>query len=149
MAITWDNSLATGSLKIDRQHQELFRKVNALSDAIKQGKGHGVIGALFDFLWQYVVRHFAEEERLMEKLNCPAAAANKQAHAELLSTYDGLRRQFDAAGAGPGLVLQVEDLLSQWLVPHINEIDVQLRECCNYVKRGGRRNGFAVRRGMV
>jgi hemerythrin len=134
MAITWDTSLATGSLTIDHQHQELFRKANALSDAMKQGKGRDVIGTLLDSLWQYVVRHFAEEERLMEKLHCPAAAANKQAHAQFLSTYNGLQIQFD--GAGPSLVPQIHDLLSKWLLQHISGIDVQLQECCGYAKRG-------------
>jgi hemerythrin len=132
MAITWDKSLATGSLIVDHQHQELFRQVNALSDAMKQGQGREVIGKLLDFLGQYVVRHFAEEERLMEQLDCPAAAANKQAHAQFLSTYSGLRNQFDETGAGPSLVLQIHNLLSKWLVEHIKGIDVQLRGYCDH-----------------
>ena len=132
MAITWDKSLVTGSLRIDRHHQELFRQVNALSDAMKQGKGRDLIGRLLDFLGQYVIRHFDAEERLMEELNCPAAAANKQAHAQFLSTYSGLRKQFDEAGTWPSLVLQIHDLLSEWLVQHISGIDVQLRECCDH-----------------
>ena len=134
MAITWDKSLATGSPNVDHQHQELFRQVNALSDAMKQGKGRDVIAKLLDFLGQYAIRHFAEEEKVMEQLNCPVAAANKQAHAQFLSTYSGLRKQFDGAGAGPSLVLQIHDLLSKWLVQHIKGIDVQLRESCDYAK---------------
>jgi hemerythrin len=131
IAFAWDKSLVTGSLRIDRHHQELFRQLNALSDAVKQGKGRDLIGRLLDFLGQYVIRHFDAEERLMEELNCPAAAANKQAHAQFLSTYSSLRKQFDEAGAWPALVVQIHDLLSEWLLRHINEIDVQLRECCD------------------
>jgi hemerythrin len=135
IAIAWDKSLVTGSLRIDRHHQELFRQVNALSVAVKQGKGREPIGRLLDFLGQYFIRHFDAEERLMEELNCPAAAANKQAHAQFLSTYNSLRKQFDdAATTWPLLVLQIHDLLSLWLVQHISEIDVQLRECCNQGK---------------
>jgi hemerythrin-like metal-binding protein len=135
MAITWDKSLATGSLSVDRQHQELFRQVNALSDAMKRGKGHDTIGRLLDFLAQYAVRHFAEEEEVMEATNCPAAAANKAAHAQFLVTYSGLRKQFDGAGAGPSLVLQIHRLLSEWLVQHIKGIDVQLRDYCDPAKQ--------------
>jgi hemerythrin len=136
MAVTWDQSMATGSLSVDQQHQSLFRQVNALSDAMKQGKGRDEIGKLLDFLAQYVVRHFAEEERLMEQLKCPAAAANKQAHAQFLATYSGLRKQFDGAAAGPSMVLQIHDLLSKWLVQHIQGIDVQLRESCGHPREG-------------
>ena len=138
MAAIWDESLATGSASVDHQHQELFRQAAALTNAMKQGKGHDGIGKLLDFLGQYVVRHFAEEERLMEKLKCPAAAMNKQARARFLSTYSALRTQFDEgeAGAGPSLVLQIHDLLSKWLVQHIKGIDVQLREYCDPAKQG-------------
>jgi hemerythrin len=131
MAIAWDKSLVTGSLRIDRHHQELFRQINALSVAVKQGKGRDLIRRLLDFLGQYVIRHFDAEERLMEELNCPAAAANKQAHAQFLSTYNSLRKQFDEAGAWPVVVAQIHDLLSEWLVQHISEVDVQLRVCCD------------------
>ena len=137
MTITWDKSLATGSLTIDHQHQELFRKVNILTDAMKQGKGRDVIETLLDSLWQSVVRHFAEEERLMEKLHCPAAVANKQAHAQFLSKYNGLQIEFDGAEAGPSLALQIQNLFSKWLLQHISGIDVQLQEC--WVMKAGPR----------
>ena len=34
---------------------------------------------MFDFLARYVIQHFGEEECLMEDIDCPAAAVNKQA----------------------------------------------------------------------
>ena len=71
MAVIWDKSLATGSFHVDQQHQELFRQVAALSDAIKQGKRRDEIRRALDFLEQYIVQHFAEEEKLMEELHCP------------------------------------------------------------------------------
>ena len=87
-----------------------------------------VLGKLLDFLGQYVVRHFAEEEKLMEEWDCPIASANMQAHAQFLSTFSGLKKQFDENGNGSVLVLQIHDLLSKWLIQHISRIDVQLRE---------------------
>jgi hemerythrin len=127
MPITWDQSLATGSAEIDRQHRSLFAQVAALADAMKQGKGRHEIAAMLDFLGKYVVQHFAEEEKLMDEVACPAAAANKQAHARLLSKYGDLRKRFDSAGGGPSLVLEMHEVLSKWLVDHIRGVDVQLR----------------------
>jgi len=128
MAATWDDSLATGSASVDLQHQELFRQAAALSNAMKQGKGRDDICELLDFLGQYILRHFAEEEELMEDLNCPAAATNKVAHARFFTTFSRLQRHFKQAGSGPSLVLQIHDLLTKWLVQHIKEIDSQLRD---------------------
>jgi hemerythrin len=130
MTVVWDNSLATGSHSVDNQHKELFRQVAAFEDAMKQGKGRDELRKILDFLAKYVVRHFADEEKLMAKVNCPAAAVNKQAHTQFLTTYSNLRKQFDGAGAGPALVLDMYNLLSKWLVQHIKGIDVQLRDCC-------------------
>jgi hypothetical protein len=49
MPLTWDQSLATGSSKIDQQHRKLFAHVSALADAMKQGKGRHEIDAMLDF----------------------------------------------------------------------------------------------------
>ena len=130
MPFSWDKSLATGSSTIDQQHQRLFAQVAALGDAMKQGKGRQEINTILDFLGRYVVQHFDEEEKLMEETDCPAAAANKQAHTRLLSSYGELRKRFDGAGAGPALTLEIYEVLSKWLVGHIKGVDVQLR---NYI----------------
>ncbi len=135
MPITWDESLATGSAVIDRQHRSLFAQVTALADAMKQGKGRHEIAAMLDFLGNYVVQHFGKEEKLMDEVNCPAAAANKQVHARLLSKYGELRTRFDSAGGGPSLVLEMHEVLSKWLIDHIRGIDVQLQGCVGNSKR--------------
>jgi hemerythrin len=129
MAISWDESLATGSAVIDQQHRKLISEVAALADAMKQGKGRHEIDAILDFLGQYVVRHFSEEEKLMEEVDCPAAAANKQEHTQFLSKYGEFRQRFAAAGAGPSLVLEMHTMLSNWLVRHIKGTDIRLRKC--------------------
>jgi hemerythrin len=135
MAFTWDESLATGSAGVDQQHRKLFAQMDSLTDAMKAGKGRQEINAILDFLGQYVVRHFREEEKLMEDIACPAAALNKQAHKQLLATYGDFRKRFDAAGAGPALVLEMHNALSKWLVTHIKGVDAQLRGCVGNAKR--------------
>ena len=135
MAATWDESLATGSAAVDLQHQELFRQAAALSNAMQQGKGRDEICKLLGFLRQYILQHFAEEEELMEELNCPVAATNKAAHVRFFSTFSRLQRHFNRTGSGPSLVLQIHDLLTKWLVQHITEIDCQLRDYCDPAKQ--------------
>jgi hemerythrin len=125
----WNPSLATGVAKVDAQHKELFRQVGLLGEAMLRGQGRQEIGKILDFLGKYVVEHFAEEERCMEEYCCPAAAANKQAHAQLLATFGTLKAQFDREGATPTLVLDIQRKLNDWLVQHIERIDKQLAGC--------------------
>ena len=94
---------------------------------MKRGKGRREIDALLDFWGNTWSNTFGEEEKLMEELDCPAAAVNKQAHAQFLLKYGGLRKRLDAAGTGPALVLEMYEMLSKWLVEHIQGVDIQLR----------------------
>lgn len=129
MPITWTDSLKCGVIEVDNQHRELFRQVDGLQQAMSKGQGRQEIGRLLDFLGDYVVRHFAAEEKQMDALGCPAARANKQAHAEFLEVFKSLRHRFDESGATPTLVLEIKDTLSRWLVDHIRNIDTKLNEC--------------------
>lgn len=134
MLFMWDESLATGSATIDRQHRRLIAQVTGLADAMKQGKGRQEIEAVLDHLGQYVVEHFAEEEKLMDELKCPAAAVNKRAHTQFLKKYGELKTRFEHAGAGPTLVLEMYGVLSTWLLEHIQGIDLQLRDQTGHVE---------------
>ncbi len=134
MAVAWNESLATGILTVDQQHRDLFRQVALLGEAMKKGKGRDELGRILDFLASYVKTHFAEEERAMERFACPAAAANKQAHAQFLATFTDLRKRFDDSGASPAIVLGISDTLGKWLVNHIRGIDLKLRDCGTQAK---------------
>lgn len=126
MAVTWDPTMATGVPSVDEQHKELFRQVAALSDAMSQGRGRDEIKPILQFLADYVVKHFAEEEAYMEQHHCPVAAANKAAHRDFLQQLKLFQERFNTQGVGPSLVLDLHDVVSQWLVKHIHGIDKQL-----------------------
>lgn len=78
--------LLTGNQLIDTQHRQLFETVNALMEACAQGKGRDQIQDTVDFLTNYVMKHFGDEERLQTGSNYPEYASHKQFH-------DGYRRQ--------------------------------------------------------
>jgi hemerythrin len=129
MAFAWNDSLTTGVATLDQQHRELFRQVAALGEAMSKGKGREELGRILDFVGSYVKTHFAEEEKAMERFACPVAAANKQAHAQLLATFTSLRKRFDESGAGPAIVIEISNTLGNWLVEHIRGVDLKLRDC--------------------
>ena len=129
MAMTWNEAMATGVSELDRQHQEIIRQINAMSDAMKQGKGREEIGRLLDFLGRYTVDHFAKEEAAMVSLACPVAEANRQAHRKFVERFTELRGQLDQSGASARLAIEIHRELSDWLVKHIMGIDTKLRAC--------------------
>ncbi len=129
MPMSWNNSMSTGVPEVDNQHKELFRQLSLLHSAMSRGTGRDEISKTLDFLGDYVVSHFTAEEKHMDNLGCPVAAANKRAHSEFLAAFQEQRRHFEETGGSPTLVLDIANMVSKWLVEHIMKIDIQLNAC--------------------
>jgi methyl-accepting chemotaxis protein len=121
----WSASLAVGHEGIDAQHQELFRRLDRLVDAMARGDRQEMT-RLFDFLGEYVVEHFGMEQRLMEALDYPAYPAHKAAHERFVRDYQDLRRAFEESGGNAAVTLKVKDWAVDWLKAHIGQTDRQL-----------------------
>ena len=129
MAILWNETMATGVAKVDQQHQMLFLKLDGLLTAMRQGKAKEEVEKMLAWLGQYAAQHFAHEEGCMNAHHCPAAAANKAAHAEFVRVFGDFQARFKRDGATTTLVLEVEKSLAAWVEQHIRRIDVQLGPC--------------------
>ncbi len=123
MALEWTQDLATGSNEIDTQHKELFKRINALLEACKKGKGKSEVGKIVQFLDDYVMTHFAEEEKYMQKYDYPKYMAHKAQHLEFIENFSELKRQIEKEGAGLQLVVKTNHMVVQWLVNHISKVD--------------------------
>jgi hemerythrin len=129
MQSAWTPSLATKVVLVDNEHQEIFRQAAMLNQSMTDGKGHDEIKKLIDFVDDYIVTHFSHEENIMAQYNCPVAEINKAAHTKFIATFKGLKEKFDAAGANTSLVLDISNLINNWLIQHIKQIDSQLAKC--------------------
>jgi hemerythrin len=135
MAAGWDVSMSTGVPSVDAEHQELFRQVANLTQAMCDGKGRNEIGTILNFVGDYVVSHFAKEEKIMDQYRCPVAAANKAAHNQFIAKFKELQTRFESAGASSSLTLEISNTLTNWLIQHIRQIDVQLLPCTKTAKK--------------
>jgi hemerythrin len=126
MAIEWTDDLATGVDEIDRQHKELFLRINGLLDACSQGKGKGEVAKVIRFLEDYVVEHFSTEENHMVRFSYPSYGPHKAQHLEFLDNFSRLKEQFEREGAGLYIVLKTNDILVDWLKNHIRKTDKAL-----------------------
>ena len=128
--LTWNAAtMSTGVADIDEQHQELIKKLNELMANMHQGTGREALRERMEFLADYAAWHFKHEERCMDAYRCPAAAVNKQAHADFIRTFASLKERVEREGATTLLVIETQQQLSDWLRSHIVKVDTQMKSC--------------------
>ena len=128
MAVAWTEELAIGVEQIDEQHKEIFRRVNALLEACKSGKGKEAVGETVKFLENYVVEHFAAEENIQLHYSYPDYKLHKAMHEAFIADVQGLKKMLDEQGATLTAVLRTNQLVVDWLVKHIKKADKDLGE---------------------
>jgi hemerythrin len=129
MNSAWNPALATGVGLVDTEHQEIFRQAAVLHQAMSDGKGREELAKIINFVDDYIVSHFAHEEKVMDQYRCAIAEVNKQAHTKFIAKFKELKAKFEAAGASTTLVLDIAKTINDWLVQHIKQIDSQLATC--------------------
>jgi hemerythrin len=123
MAIKWSEDLATGISIIDKQHKELFIKVNDLINAMSKGKGKDEVGNIIKYLGDYVVFHFSAEERLMQDNKYPDYQPHKKQHESLINDFQQIKNDFTNQGASSFLTIEVQSRIGEWLINHIGKTD--------------------------
>jgi len=126
MSLNWDNNLATGINSIDNQHKELFDRINLLLVAMKNGKGKNAVIKTLNFLEEYVIKHFDEEEEIQKKNNYPKYNIQHKQHEEFKTELKELRKVFEVTGISAIFVINVQQKMSNWWRGHIKDLDKDL-----------------------
>ena len=128
--IEWDEAaMSTGVSSIDSQHQTLIHQINELHTACLGGTAKEELLRMLGFLGDYAQNHFKHEEGVMQQHQCPARGKNKAAHAQFLQDYTSLVEIVKRDGASTTAVIQLKEMLGNWLKNHICKVDAQLRGC--------------------
>lgn len=133
--IQWTPDLTVGLEVIDRQHRRLFEIVDDLLVAMRAGKGRAEVSSVLDFLGAYVYEHFSLEERAMVEVGDPNYRAHKAEHEEFRQTFERIRLTVRDSGANTAVVLEVNNLVCNWLRTHITKLDPKINDA---VKKYGR-----------
>jgi len=124
MSLQWSENLASGSSDIDTQHKELIVRVNSLLLAVDKGTtAREEIAKIVQYLTEYVVFHFGNEEKYMAKYNYSSATAHKAQHEQFVKTFLKLKDRLMMEGINAPLAQEVKDLCVDWLVNHIKYSD--------------------------
>ncbi len=126
MPVEWREDYSVGFERIDMQHQELFNRFNALMEACKSRQGREKIAELLNFLDEYVVTHFGEEEELMASYGYPGIQEHKAQHRHFCEKLNELKAILDEEGASVHLLVATNEAVLQWLIQHIRKVDLTL-----------------------
>lgn len=123
MAIQWRESLAIGIDEIDNQHKQLFEAIDKLFTACSQGKGRQEVSNTIDFLEDYTIKHFTDEENHHIRSSYPERVAHKQIHDKFLKNFQNLKQQFENEGPSIIFVSTINKTVVDWLINHIGQAD--------------------------
>jgi hemerythrin-like metal-binding protein len=126
--VQWSNDLSVGIGLIDKQHQMLIEHLNNLARALESHQGPSKIVSTLSFLIDYAQFHFSTEEKHMTANNYPGLEDHKEKHDEFRKTLGDLEEDFREEGATPGLADSLDTLLVNWLIKHIQGVDIKFGE---------------------
>ena len=119
--VEWDSFYSVQVEEIDEQHKKLIQLINKMYDAMRNGKGNDVLGAVLSELVEYTKYHFAAEENLLLEHSYPELEAHKKIHADLTARVKTYKDQFECGNDSSAMDIML--FLSNWLNVHILEVD--------------------------
>jgi len=126
MVITWSEELEVGIETMDTQHKELIEKFNALMNACDAGRGQEELESTLDFLCDYTIKHFSDEEALQQQINYPEFSRHKQLHDGFKVTVANLAAQFKQDGPSSAILDKFSTDVGEWLIKHIKREDTKV-----------------------
>lgn len=118
-ALQWNEVLATGIKKIDKQHRRLLDIVNQLGAAIERGE-RGAADAALKEVVDYTVYHFSYEENLLERAGYDMLPLHKRVHELFVRRVSQFQQRH---AAGENVLQELHAMLARWLVHHIQNDD--------------------------
>lgn len=135
----WKEKYKIGVPQIDAQHEELFSRVTAFVETVRSDKAWDVkianVNETLDFMKDYVVTHFHEEEAYQEEIGYPQLEQHRQMHNDMVDYVVRISEQCEKEGYREIVLQQFAGKLVTWLVNHVVTDDLKIADFSD--KRGG------------
>jgi hemerythrin len=125
--VEWSTPLSVGIDEIDAQHRALIDLINALHEAVEEGRTREQQLDALGRLAEYTKIHFAVEESLMRILGYPDYERHKGQHEGLIRSMVDLQRRLTSGEAPIDASLMAH--LKHWLLDHIVQSDQDYSRC--------------------
>lgn len=119
--IDWTEQMSIHVPEMDAQHMQLIQLLNDLHNAMEEGKEWDVVATILIRLINYTNSHLEAEERFMESIDYKFAVSHKISHDNLANEVIELQAEYSAGN--PNVSYRLLNLLSGWLVNHIDKED--------------------------
>ena len=126
--IRWTSNLETGNHRIDQQHKQLFKLTSDIVDSYMSGKSSELVAKTLDFLAEYTVKHFADEEALQIQYDFPDYKNHKKMHDDFKESVIDLITKYKANDNSIDLHSTVNSIVVRWLVQHIQREDSKIAQ---------------------
>jgi hemerythrin len=123
---TWDKSLEVGNQMIDDQHRQLIDALNNFLSAGDEKRSNEELKKSLNFLNDYTIKHFFEEEQLQKKYEYPDYENHKKLHEGLKKVVRDLQVQLIMKGPSDSLFSDVKVKVGDWLIAHIKSQDTRI-----------------------
>jgi hemerythrin len=123
--ITLSKDMETGVEKIDFQHRELINRINNVLMLEEKASSEEETQKTIDYLSEYVVKHFKDEEEIHAANNYPIRAEHKEKHAHFVSDFSKLKAEFKGNSHSMEFTMKLNSSLINWIVKHIKGDDVE------------------------
>lgn len=134
----WKDKYKIGVDLIDEQHKELFQRVSDFLRSVQSvgdwDDKSGKVKETMDFMQNYVVEHFADEEVYQQEISYPEYEEHKAIHDRFRSMVNSYADRFESEGYSQALVQEFGGKLMTWLIMHVAATDQKLG---TYVREQG------------
>jgi len=124
--ITLSKDMEVGVSEIDAQHRELINRLNALTSMGHEAVSKEETQKTLDFVGEYIVKHFTDEEKLQMQNEYPEYESHKKLHQHYIDEFKKLNEEFKANGHSLKFTMDLNNSLIHWIVKHIKSADVEL-----------------------
>lgn len=123
--LKWDDRYSVNDEFIDSQHKNIIKAINALIDAIDEGKTGPFCLKLYTALKAYAERHFAHEEQILLEQHYPDLKAHREQHRLYIKKIEEIHEKFNDNEADIEIELEMLDFLKEWFYKHILKSDFE------------------------
>jgi hemerythrin len=113
---------------VDMQHQRIFKRVSDLVIMCENGTDVAELQDTLEFLFNYTIRHFTDEEALQLEYCFPYYKNHKQMHEGFKTIVSDLINRFKKIGSTAELSSDVNKIIIRWLASHIKREDTKISE---------------------
>ncbi|MBI2235665.1 MAG: hemerythrin domain-containing protein [Magnetospirillum sp.] len=124
--IDWRDEFLIGDPIVDAQHRSFFEDVGQLRLALLAAEPQAKFLEYCDAFTESARTHFAEEERLMDRIGFPRLREHRFEHALLLTRVEEARREIAEAGCLLDCMMATRSLMVM-LVEHLLHEDMRIK----------------------